>query len=189
MTQWSFQCAPILRTSSSSFASCNSIMPGFSLRLSFSWCFWMGPWETLASLASVTPQWGQWWEHGRSVDEELGTPLLELRHERMREHKRHLASKRLETLEKWRRRDATLLNMEFVIACMSSGGGPGCIGSTQLSCIPLWIHKNVIERGIWFSPKIEPKTYKHKTKKNANGDRLVAGGWGLEIQAKLTTTG
>ena len=62
-------------------------------------------------------------------------------HEIRREHKRHLATKRLETLEKWWRRYAASLDMEFTTPHGRIGvGGVVGIGSAHVRPRHLRIH-------------------------------------------------
>ena len=77
----------------------------------------------------------------------------------MREQKKHLASKRLETLEKWRRRYAASLNMEFATARGRSGGGVGSIGSAHVCRRPLRIHTSFSARRNWFQKKKKRKRH------------------------------
>ena len=76
------------------------------------------------------------------------------RHERRRAQKRHLATKRLETLEKWRRRKPVSLNMEFNAPRKRIGcGDVANLGNAHVWRTTLRIHSSSCATRNWFQKK------------------------------------
>ena len=104
------------------------------------------------------------------------------RHERRRAQKRHLATKRLETLEKWRRRKPVSLNMEFNAPRKRIGcGDVANLGNAHVWRTTLRIHSSSCATRNWFQKKTHVDAVGELRPGSLGGRRHCAGSWSREM--------